>query len=50
MSVVLRVYFSKVRMPRSHNTTRGLPLERMYSADISSSSMVDIMPRFSSTG
>ena len=50
MSSVLRVYVSKVRMPRSHSMTRSLPCERMYSADISSSSMVDIMPRLSSTG
>ena len=50
MSVVLRVYFSKVRIPRSHKITCGLPDERMYSALISSSSMVDISPRLSSTG
>ena len=50
MSVVLRVYFSKVRMPRSHKATRMLPCDKMYSADINNSSMVDIIPRFNSTG
>ena len=36
--------------PRSQRITSMLPSERIYSADIRSSSMVVIMPRFSSTG
>ena len=39
-SSVLRVYVSKVRMPRSHRITFGLPLLTMYSALISHSSIV----------
>ncbi len=39
-SIVLRVYVSNVRMPRSHRMTFGLPLLTMYSAAISHSSMV----------
>ncbi len=50
MSIVLRVYGSKVRIPRSHRMTRSFPWERMYSAAMSSSSIVDIIPRFSRTG
>ena len=50
MSQVLRVAVSKVRMPRSQRMTFGLPCATMYSADISSSLMVELMPRFSSTG
>src|SRR6267154_2458346 len=49
MSIVLRVIFSKVRMPRSHKITLGLPCERMYSAASSHSSIVADMPRFSTT-
>ena len=47
---MLRVRFSKVRMPRSHSMTLGFPLLMMYSALMSSSSMVPAMPRLSSTG
>ena len=50
ISQVLRVAVSKVRMPRSQRITFGLPCATMYSADISSSLMVELMPRFSSTG
>jgi hypothetical protein len=50
MSRVLRVAFSKVRMPRSQRITCWLPPARMYSADRSSSSMVALSPRLSSTG
>ena len=50
MSQVLRVAVSKVRMPRSHSITFGLPWATMYSADISSSLMVELRPRFSRTG
>ena len=50
MSQVLRVAVSKVRMPRSQSITLGLPWATMYSADISSSLMVELMPRLSSTG
>ena len=49
-SSVLRVDGSKVRMPRSHRTTLGLPAARMYSAAISHSSIVADRPRLSSTG
>jgi len=50
MSRVLRVAFSKVRMPRSHSTMSRLPRCAMYSAAISHSSMVADMPRLSMTG
>ncbi len=50
MSRVLRVAGSKVRMPRSHSTTSRLPRWAMYSAAISHSSIVAVMPRLSSTG
>ena len=50
MSQVLRVAVSKVRMPRSHRITLGLPWATTYSADISSSLMVELSPRFSRTG
>ena len=50
MSRVLRVAFSKVRMPRSQRITCVLPPARMYSAESSHSSMVADMPRFRSTG
>src|SRR5690554_3643655 len=49
-SSVFLVAVSKVRMPRSHKTTLGLPALMMYSAAISHSSMVADRPRFSSTG
>ena len=49
-SSVLRVAVSKVRMPRSHSTTSGLPSARMYSAAVSNSSRLADMPRLSSTG
>ena len=49
-SSVLRVDGSKVRMPRSHRITFGLPELRMYSAAISHSSIVAPKPRLSSTG
>ena len=38
-SIVLRVYVSNVRMPRSHRMTFGLPELTMYSAAISHSSI-----------
>ena len=47
---MLRVAVSKVRMPRSHRTTSRLPRWAMYSAAISHSSIVAVMPRLSSTG
>ena len=50
ISQVLRVAVSNVRMPRSHRITLGLPCATTYSADISSSLMVELMPRLSSTG
>ena len=50
MSSMLRVQSSKVRTPRSHSTTSGLPSARMYSADMSRSFTVALMPRLSSTG
>src|SRR5262245_1184878 len=50
MSSVLRVAFSKVRMPRSHRITCVLPPARMYSAESSHSSIVAERPRLSSTG
>ena len=39
-SIVLRVYVSNVRMPRSHRITFGFPELTMYSAAISHSSTV----------
>ena len=39
-SSVLRVYFSKVRMPRSQRMTFSLPPAMMYSAD-----MIDVYKR-----
>ena len=50
MSRVLRVLGSKVRMPRSHSTMSRLPRWATYSAAISHSSIVAVMPRLSSTG
>ena len=50
MSRVLRVAVSNVRMPRSHSTMLRLPRWAMYSAAISHSSMVALIPRLSSTG
>jgi hypothetical protein len=50
MSRVLRVAVSNVRMPRSHSTMSRFPRWAMYSAAISHSSMVALMPRLSSTG
>jgi hypothetical protein len=44
------VAVSKVRMPRSHSMTSGLPWATMYSADISSSLIVELKPRFSRIG
>ncbi len=49
-SMVLRVAVSKVRMPRSHRITFGLPWAMMYSAESSHSSKVADRPRLSSTG
>ena len=49
-SIVLRVYVSNVRMPRSQSITLGLPALTMYSAAISSSSIVALKPRLSITG
>ena len=50
MSQVLRVAVSKVRMPRSQRITSGFPWATTYSADISNSFMVLLIPRFSRTG
>lgn len=49
-SRVLRVAFSKVRIPRSQSTTFSFPSATMYSAAISHSSMVAEKPRFNRTG
>ena len=49
-SSVLRVESSKVRMPRSQRITCRLPWARMYSADMSRSFTVALIPRLSSTG
>ena len=49
-SRVLRVMVSKVRIPRSQRITCLLPRETMYSAAMSSSLMVLLIPRLSSTG
>ena len=50
ISQVLRVAVSNVRIPRSQRMTLELPCAVMYSADISSSRIVELMPRFNSTG
>ena len=50
MSSVKRYAVSKVRIPRSHRITFGLPSLRMYSAAISSSSSVEDRPRLISVG
>ena len=50
MSSVFLVAFSNVRMPRSHSTMSRLPRCAMYSAAISHSSIVALMPRLSMTG
>ena len=50
MSRVLRVDGSKVRTPRSQSTTSRFPRCAMYSAAISHSSMVAVIPRLRSTG
>ena len=50
MSSVLRVMVSKVRMPRSQRITWSLPAAMMYSALISSSSMVLASPRLRRMG
>jgi hypothetical protein len=49
-SSTLRVCESKLRMPRSHSTTRSLPSTRMYSAASKSSSSVAERPRLSKIG
>src|SRR5699024_2689341 len=49
-SRVLRVYFSKVRMPRSQRMTFSLPPAMIYSALMIHSSMVVHRPRLSRTG
>ena len=49
-SSVFRVYVSNVRMPRSQRITFSFPSDRMYSAAISHSSIVEDIPRFKSTG
>ena len=49
-SSVKRVAVSKVRMPRSHRMTLGLPPASTYSADSSHSWIVVDMPRLRSTG
>ncbi len=47
---MFRVESSKERMPRSQNTTLGLPSDSTYSADMSRSFTVALMPRLRSTG
>ena len=49
-SSVKRYAVSKVRIPRSHSSTFGLPSLSTYSAAISSSSSVEESPRLISTG
>src|SRR5437773_11443001 len=49
MSMVLRVMFSKVLMPRSHSMTSRFPPAMMYSADSSHSWIVAERPRLSMT-
>src|SRR3990172_8792 len=49
-SSVKRVAVSNVRIPRSQRITRGLPPERMYSAERSHSWMLVDIPRLSRTG
>ena len=49
-SSVFRVESSKVRIPRSQRITWRLPWARTYSADISRSLTVALMPRLSRTG
>ena len=49
-SSVLRVESSNVRMPRSQRITWRLPSDRMYSADMSRSLTVALMPRLSRIG
>ena len=49
-SSVFRVESSNVRTPRSQRITCRLPCARMYSADISRSLTVALIPRFSRTG
>ena len=49
-SSVFLVYCSKVRIPRSHKITCSFPPARMYSADISHSSIVFASPLFNKTG
>ena len=45
-----RVTLSNPFTPRSHSTTSELPCDKMYSALISKSSTVALIPRLSSTG
>ena len=47
---MFRVDASNVRIPRSHRITFGLPAATMYSAAMSSSSIVAPKPRLSITG
>ena len=49
-SRVLRVAFSKVRIPRSHRMTFSVPLASRYSAAIKKSSIVAESPRLRMTG
>src|SRR5262250_807386 len=49
-SRVKRVDVSKVRIPRSHRMTSGVPAERMYSAERRNSWMLVAMPRLRRTG
>jgi hypothetical protein len=49
-SSVFRVDVSNVRIPRSQKITFGFPWDRMYSPARSRSSIVDAMPRLSTTG
>ena len=49
-SSVLRVESSNVRTPRSQRITRRLPCASTYSADMSRSLTVALIPRFSRTG
>ena len=49
-SKVFLVEVSKVRIPRSHNATFGLPEEIIYSAAFNHSSIVADRPLFNKTG
>src|SRR5713226_4311300 len=50
MSQVFRVAVSNVRIPRSHKITSGFPCATTYSADISNSFIVLLIPGFNNAG